>query len=138
VLRQRQHGIAQPVDGFGSFKSLEDRLGSSGLCCVMSIPVVISSRSIRSIAVTGFFDKRYVAALFRLQFPYMVSRNAVQESSRRSLFFIEFPGLPDQRKECLLHNVRSGLRPTSHVYGVAIDPALMPAVELQKRAFITG
>src|SRR5579872_4522309 len=97
---------------------------------IMTITVVISCRAILHRAVTRFFAKCHVPAFLLVQFPYVVSRDAVQESARRSLFFIEFAGLPNQRKECLLHDVRCSLRAPCHVQSVAIDPALVPAVKL--------
>src|ERR1700731_954168 len=68
----------------------------------------------------------------------MVSRDAVQERARRSLFFIEFSGMANQCEKCLLYDVGCCFRPPCHVHGVSIYPALVPAVKLQKCAFVAG
>jgi hypothetical protein len=68
----------------------------------------------------------------------MVSRDAVQERGRRSLCFIEFPGLANQCEKCLLYDVGRGFRPPRHVHRVPIYAALMPAIKLQKCAFVAG
>jgi len=68
----------------------------------------------------------------------MVSRDAVQERARRPFFFIEFPGLANQCKKCLLYDVGCGFRTSRHVHRVPINATLVPAVKLQKCAFVAG
>jgi hypothetical protein len=72
-----------------------------------------------------------------MQLSQVVPGDAKEKGGGSALFLVIFAGMPDQRQESVLNNVRSRLWASAHMHSVPVESTLMAAVELQKSVIIS-
>ena len=138
MIRQGQDRLMQYLRDFSAFQPFKNSLRSprwNGMAPV-SVGMSRSAIPIRRDAIARFLDEWNISGFFFVQFPDVIARNAVEKCRWRSLFFVEFSGISNQRQERFLHNIGCGFRASRHVDGIPIQPALMTAVEFQECVLI--
>jgi hypothetical protein len=102
----------------------------------VSIRIAGCAFPVRPMPVAPFLYEWNIAAFFVVQLPHVIPRNSVEKCRRRAFFFVEFPGVSNQRQKRLLHDIRCGFRAFGHVNGKPVQTTLMTAVKFQKCVLI--